>query len=629
MAEATRLALLSGNEALALGAYHAGVEVATGYPGTPSTEVLEHLVRISEAGEVDANWSTNEKVALDVGIGAALAGKRVLVTMKHVGVNVAMDSLMTSAFIGVKGGLVIMTADDPGMHSSQNEQDNRYLGRFAGIPVFEPADSQEVYDFVQVAFEVSERFDVPCLLRTTTRTSHARSKVEAGARVVRAVEPSFTRNPAKYVMLPAFARERHVVHLERLEALQAFVEEHPLTVEELRSPALGVVTAGISYHHVREVLPEASVLKLGIEFPVPVERIRRFAAKVERLLVVEELEPYLEEEIRRIGIAVEGKRWFPRVGELSAAVVRKGFVEAGALPAGDGPSARPPVPGIGNRPPVLCPGCPHSTPYLALGELDAIVSGDIGCYTLAAAPPLSSMDTCLAMGSSIGIATGLAVSGLSKQPIVATIGDSTFLHGGIPPLLDAIHRQANMVVLILDNGTTAMTGGQPHPGIAYDIRGRAAPAADIAAICRAAGVTSVVVVDPYDVAATRRALRAAIAHRGVSVVVTSRVCVESPVKSRGPVYTVLSDRCDGCQACMKVGCPAISWDLATMSTPPGVKIDPAVCSGCTICAQLCPSRAIVSVRDAKAGDAKAGDAKVGDGKVLSLAAAPAETGSAR
>ncbi len=596
----TTLALLSGNEAVALAAYHAGATVATGYPGTPSTEVLEHLARISEAGEVDVDWSTNEKVALDVAIGAALAGARVLVTMKHVGLNVAMDSLMTSAFIGVNGGLVLMNADDPGMHSSQNEQDNRYLGRFAGIPIFEPADSQEAYDFVQAAFEASERFDLPCLVRMTTRTSHARSKVAAGGRKADTGGRSFTRNPSKYVMLPAYARQRHLVHLERLEQLQAWVEEHPFTVEELRSRDVGVVTAGISYHHVREVLPDASTLKLGIEFPLPVEAIRRFAAKVDRLLVVEELEPYIEEEIRRLGIPVEGKEWVPRAGELSAATVRKSFVAAGVLDPGAGPSERPDTPAVGPRPPVLCPGCPHSTPYLALGELDAIVAGDIGCYTLAAGPPITSMDTCLAMGSSIGMATGLALSGRSNQPVVATIGDSTFFHGGIPALLDAVHRQANITVLILDNGTTAMTGGQPHPGIASDIRGRPARAADIAEVCRAAGITSVTVVDPYDVAATRRALRGATADPGVSVVVTSRACVEAPVKSRGPTYTVIAERCDGCQACMRLGCPSISWDLEVGSTPPRVKIDQATCSGCTICAQLCPSRAIVSIRDVAA-----------------------------
>ncbi len=605
---ATTLALLSGNEAVALGAYHSGVTVATGYPGTPSTEVLEHLARISEADEVDVDWSTNEKVALDVGIGAALAGARVLVTMKHVGLNVAMDSLMTSAFIGVKGGLVLMSADDPGMHSSQNAQDNRYLGRFAGLPVFEPADSQEAYDFVQAAFETSERFDLPCLLRMTTRTSHARSKVQAGSRKAAAGEHSFTRDPSKYVMLPAYARQRHVAHLARLDQLQAWVEEHPFTVEELRSRDVGVVTAGISYHHVREVLPDASVLKLGIEFPLPGEAIRRFAAKVDRLLVVEELEPYLEEEIRRLGIPVEGKKWVPRAGELSAAAVRKSFVAAGLLDPSAGPIERPDLPAVGPRPPVLCPGCPHSTPYLALGELDAIVAGDIGCYTLAAGPPITSMDTCLAMGSSIGMAIGLALSGRSRQPVVATIGDSTFFHGGIPALLDAIHRQANITVVILDNGTTAMTGGQPHPGIASDIRGRPALAADIAELCRACGVASVATVDPYDVAATRRALRGAIAQPGVAVVVTSRACVEAPVKSRGPVYVVRKERCDGCQACMRIGCPAISWDLEAGSTPAKVKIDAATCSGCTICAQLCPSRAIVSVREVAASAASPGPA---------------------
>lgn len=336
---------------------------------------------------MNVEWSTNEKVALDVGIGASLAGMRVLVTMKHVGVNVAMDSLMTSAFIGVNGGLVLMSADDPGMHSSQNEQDNRYLGRFAGIPVFEPADSQEAYDFVQAAFEASERWDTPCLLRTTTRTSHARSRVDAGSRKERDAHPSFDRNPSKYVMLPGNARQRHLVHLDRLELMQAWVEDHPLVVEEMRSLSVGVVTAGISYHHVREVLPEASVLKLGIEFPVATGRVREFAAKVDRLFVVEELEPFLEDEIRRAGIAVDGKEWFPRSGELSAATVRKGFVGAGVLSQGDGPSERKTIPDVGPRPPVLCPGCPHSTPYLALGEIDAIVTGDIGCYTLAAGPP--------------------------------------------------------------------------------------------------------------------------------------------------------------------------------------------------------------------------------------------------
>lgn len=628
MSHSTALSLLSGNEAVALAAYHAGVEVATGYPGTPSTETLEYLARISEPSEVNVEWATNEKVALDVGIGAALAGMRVLITMKHVGLNVAMDSLMTSAFIGIKGGLVLMNADDPGMHSSQNEQDNRFLGRFAGVPVFDPADSQEAYDFVQMAFETSERWDLPCIIRTTTRTSHARSKVVAGSRVDRCMRATFSRNPSKYVMLPANARQRHVVHLDRLEQMQAWVEEHPLVLEEMRSASIGVVTAGISYHHVREVLPDASTLKLGIEFPVAVERVRSFAAKVERLFVVEELEPYLEDEVRKLGIAVEGKKWFPRAGELSAQAVRKGFAAAGVTDAASGPVAGRVAADVGPRPPVLCPGCPHSTPFMALDELDAIVTGDIGCYTLAAGPPLASMDTCLAMGSSIAMATGIALSGLSTQPIVATIGDGTFLHGGIPAMLDAIHRGANITVVILDNGTTAMTGGQPHPGIATTMRGKPASCTDITKLCQAIGVDSVVVVDPYDVAATRRALRAAIAQPGVSVVVTSRACVEAPVKSRGSVYTVLAERCDGCQLCMSIGCPSIVWDVTAGATPPKVRINAETCSGCTICAQLCPSGAIVSIRDSvRAGaELSAGAKRSGETQAMARASTPVGTG---
>ncbi len=588
--------LLSGNEAIALGAYHAGISVATGYPGTPSTEVLEYLARISPAGDVDVEWATNEKVALDVAVGAALAGARVLVTMKHVGVNVAMDSLMTSAFLGVRGGLVVMSADDPGMHSSQNEQDNRYVGRFAGIPVFEPADSQEAYDFVRAAFDVSEEWDLPCMLRTTTRTSHARSSLEAGDRLERPAASGFERNPSKYVMLPAFARRRHAVHIERLERMREWAEHSPLNAQEIRSRDVGVITSGIAYHNVREVLPEASVLKLGVAFPLPEDLIRRFAAQVQRLIVVEELEPYLEDEVRRLGIAVEGKKWFPRDGELSPEEVRKGFEKAGLLDQRP-PAAARPAPAAGPRPPVLCPGCPHSTPFLALRELDAVVAGDIGCYTLAAGPPIAAMDTCLAMGSSIGMAVGLSLAGVPGQPVVATIGDSTFLHAGVPALIDAVHRQADVTVVVLDNGITAMTGGQPHPGVSVGIRGETLPRADIVELCRAAGVHSVTVVDPYDLAATRRAIREATGRRGVSVVVTTRACVEAPVKSRGPVYTVRAELCDGCQACMGLGCPAIAWDTDAGVSPPRVRIDASLCSGCTVCAQLCPNRAIVSVHE--------------------------------
>jgi indolepyruvate ferredoxin oxidoreductase, alpha subunit len=583
--------LLLGNEAIALGAYHAGVRVATGYPGTPSTETLEYLARIAPAN-IYVEWSTNEKVALDEGIGAALGGARALVTMKHVGLNVAMDSWMTSAFVGVNGGLVVLSADDPGMHSSQNEQDNRYLAQVAGIPFFEPADSQEAYDFTREAFRVSEAWDLPCLLRTTTRISHSRSRTMA-APCDEMVTRSFQRQPEKYVMLPVNARRRRVAHVERLKRLAAWVENHPFNREEMRSSSLGVITAGSSYHYVREVLPDASILKIGIGFPLPRRKIQEFAYKVERLYVVEELEPYLEEEVQRLGLAVEGKCWFSCTGELSTEIVRKGFQEAGELPASPTQRARQtqlPTPVV--RPPVLCAGCPHVTPYLVLREMDAIVMGDIGCYTLAAGEPLRAMDTCLAMGSSIGMAVGMAKAGMRNRPIVATIGDSTFLHGGIPALLDAVYNKVDITVVILDNGTTAMTGGQPHPASGSNLRGEAAPRVNIPDLCRAIGVDSVVVVDPYDLGATHRALLAATRSRGISVVITNRPCVEAPVKSRGRVYTVEPGHCDGCQLCMNLGCPAIVWDSSSDAQRRVVRIDPDLCSGCTVCAQLCPQSAI-------------------------------------
>jgi indolepyruvate ferredoxin oxidoreductase, alpha subunit len=583
--------LLLGNEAIALGALHAGVTVATGYPGTPSTELIEYLARVATK-DVQVGWATNEKVALDEGIGASLAGSRALVTMKHVGLNVALDAWMVSPFVGVGGGLVVFVADDPGMHSSQNEQDTRYLAAFAGVPVFEPSDSQEAYDFVQAAFEASEAWDTPCLIRSTTRVSHSRSRVVTGD-AQEAPKRQFERQPEKYVMLPGFARKRHVEHLKRLELLGKWVEDHPFNRMELRSPCLGVITAGASYNYVREVLPEASVLKLGVMFPLPEQKIADFATKVDRLIVVEELEPYLEDAVRRLGLAVEGKKWFPRSGELSPAAVRAGSQAAGALPTSS-PADTGKAPASTPRPPVLCPGCPHTTPFLVLRELDAVVAGDIGCYTLAAGEPLKAMDTCLAMGSSIGVAVGMAKAGLKSRPIVATIGDSTLLHGGIPALIDAAYNDSDITVVILDNGTTAMTGGQPNaasPGTATP-----KPTVDILALCASIGVKSVVSVDPYDLGGTHRALLGAVRRRGLSVVVTTRPCVEMPVKVRGRVYEVNASACNGCQLCMDLGCPGLIWDLNGSEDHRLVRIDPDRCSGCTVCAQLCPQQAIHPVR---------------------------------
>ncbi|MDR7532593.1 MAG: indolepyruvate ferredoxin oxidoreductase subunit alpha, partial [Armatimonadota bacterium] len=580
-----RRALLLGNHALARGAWEAGVQVAAGYPGTPSTEILEALAVYDD---VYVEWSTNEKVALDVAVGAALGGARALVTTKHVGLNVAADTLMVLGYTGTPAGCVIVSADDPGMHSSQNEQDNRHYARFAGLPLLEPADPAEARTFTLAAFDLSEAFEVPVLLRTTTRISHGCGLVEVGER--RARPPlGFHRDPGRWVMLPAHARSRHPVLLERLRRLAEASEASPLTAVEMRDRRVGVVVAGGAYHYVREVLPEASVLKLGFSYPLPLQRIRAFATAVDRLIVVEELDPLVEEELRAAGLTVEGKAFFPRTGELTPEVVREGFIRAGVLQSRPGPAPlqAPDAP----RPPVLCPGCPHAMPFLALRRLGAVVAGDIGCYTLAALQPLAAMDTCLAMGASIGVAMGLARSGGVDGRVVAAIGDSTFLHAGLPALLDAVYNQTPITVLILDNGTTAMTGGQPHPATGQTIRGAPAPRVDLAALCRALGVDWVEVVDPYDVGATYRALEAALSYPGVSVVITNRPCVESPVKIRTRPLAVVPDACTACQACMALGCPAIAWIPQWYEGRPKVGIDASLCMGCTVCSQLCPAGA--------------------------------------
>jgi indolepyruvate ferredoxin oxidoreductase alpha subunit len=394
-------------------------------------------------------------------------------------------------------------------------------------------------------------------------------------------------------MLPGNARKRHAEQLKRLDLLGQWVDCHPFNRVELRSASLGVITGGASYNYVREVLPEASVLKVGVMFPLPEAMIADFASTVDRLIVVEELEPYLEDAVRRLGLTVEGKKWFPRAGELSPAAVRHGSEAAGALDVS--PSADLGlVPASTPRPPVLCPGCPHTTPFLVLRELDAVVAGDIGCYTLAAGEPLKAMDTCLAMGSSIGVAVGMAKAGLKSKPIVATIGDSTLLHGGIPALVDAAYNDSDITVVILDNGTTAMTGGQPNAaGTQAGIHGGPTGRVDIPALCRSVGVKSIVVVDPYDLGGTHRALLGAVRKRGLSVVITTRPCVEMPIKVRGRVYGVDTDACNGCQLCMDLGCPGLIWDLEAGDAEHRlIRIDPDRCSGCTVCAQICPQQAI-------------------------------------
>ncbi len=578
---------LMGNEAIARGAWEAGVKVAAAYPGTPSTEILESLARYP-ATDLYAEWSTNEKVALDVAIGAALSGVRAIACMKHVGLNVASDSLMSQSYIGAHAGLVLVVCDDPGIHSSQNEQDTRLFARFAGVPVLEPSDAQEACDFTRLAFELSEAFDTPVIVRSTTRLSHTRSVVRVGERVV---PPSkgFVDAPGKTVTIPANARRLHPKLIAREAKLAAWFETSPLTRWEKGDRRFGVVTGSTAYLYVKEVAPRASILKLGAAYPLPEETIRAFAASVDRLLVVEELEPVLETAIRAMGLPAEGKAFFPRLGELSPELVRAGLAAAGlmeaapaAIPLGIEPMARPPV---------LCAGCPHTGAYLALRGIEARVAGDIGCYTLAAVEPLRSIDTTVCMGASIGNAVGMAATG-EKKPVVATIGDSTFLHSGIPPLIDAVYNQANITVVILDNAITAMTGGQDHPGTGRTLRGEPAPKVDYEAICRAVGVDWVRRVDPYDVGHMYQTLREAIVHKGVSVVISERPCVLDPVKIKGAPLAVAQEGCVACQSCMNLGCPALTWADGLYDGRHKVKIDAAACIGCTLCAQVCPSDCI-------------------------------------
>ncbi|MGD0184685.1 MAG: indolepyruvate ferredoxin oxidoreductase subunit alpha [Roseiarcus sp.] len=587
---ATRVEPLMGNEAIARGAWEAGVRVAAAYPGTPSTEILETLAKYP-ASDVYAEWSTNEKVALDVAIGAALSGVRALAAMKHVGLNVAADSLMSLSYIGAHAGLVLIVCDDPGIHSSQNEQDTRLFARFAGVPVLEPSDAQEAHDFTKLAFEISEAFDTPVIVRSTTRLSHTRSAVRVGPRQSVA-DKGFVDAPMKTVTIPANARRLHPKVIEREAKIGRYLETSPLTRWEKGDRRFGVVTGSTAYLYVKEVAPNASILKLGAAYPLPEGVIRDFAASVDRLLVVEELEPALEKEIRAMGLAAEGKKHFPRVGELSPELVRAGLAAAGVVEAAPTPISFHIEPMA--RPPVLCPGCPHTATYLALRGIEARVAGDIGCYTLAAVEPLRSIDTTVCMGASIANAVGMAAAG-EKKPVVATIGDSTFLHSGIAPLIDAVYNKADVTIVILDNSITAMTGGQDHPGTGRTLRGEKTTKVDYEAICRAVGVDWVRRVDPYEVGHMYQTLREAIAHKGVSVVISERPCVLDPVKIKGAPLAVALAGCVACQSCMNLGCPSIVWADETYDGRHKVKIDPGTCIGCTLCAQVCPSDCIQPV----------------------------------
>jgi indolepyruvate ferredoxin oxidoreductase alpha subunit len=588
-------AILSGNEAIARGAYEAGVKVASAYPGTPSTEILENIIQYKE---IDASWAPNEKVSLDVGIGASFGGGRALVAMKHVGVNVAADPLFTLSYTGVNGGLVLVTADDPEMHSSQNEQDNRNYAKFVKVPMLEPSDSMECKEFTILAFEISEKFDTPVMLRTTTRISHSKSIVELGEPVQGLPEPKLVKNAAKLVMLPGNARVRHPLVEERVIKLGEFGATLDINRLEMRESDIGIITSGVPYQYVREIFPKASTLKLGMIYPLPMELIREFASKVKRLFVVEELDPFIEEQIKAAGISVVGKEILPICGELTPGRIRDAFVKAGVavggiVSAGKGESEKMTLPG---RPPNMCPGCPHRGVFFALNQLKAYVTGDIGCYTLGFMPPLSAMDTCICMGASIGMASGVikVVSAEEKKKVVAVIGDSTFLHTGINGLMDMVYNNVPATVIILDNRITAMTGRQENPASGFTLMDQPATRIDIPDLCRAMGVKNVRTIDPFDLAATKSAIREEMNRPEPSVIVTDKPCVlvkREGVYKRGPVLTILEEQCTGCRACLKIGCPAIVWK--PVEGKKGVaQIDYLLCAGCDVCRQLCKFEAI-------------------------------------
>ncbi|MDR1572675.1 MAG: indolepyruvate ferredoxin oxidoreductase subunit alpha [Clostridiales Family XIII bacterium] len=586
--------LLTGNEAVARGAYEAGLLFASAYPGTPSTEILETMS--GYAGELYCEWAPNEKVALEAAMGASLAGVRSMAAMKHVGVNVAADPLFTFAYTGVGGGCVIVSADDPGMHSSQNEQDNRNYAAAARVLMLEPSDSQEALDFAKLAFELSERFDTPAMLRMTTRICHSKSLVSFGERVLPPV-PAYRRDAAKYVATPANARVMRAKLSLRLEAMAEYSNSCAANRAEYNGGEIGVVSAGAAYQHAREAFGEsASYLKIGLSFPLPTELIRAFASRVKKLYVVEELDPYMETRIREAGIECVGKALLPEAGELDADIIGKAVFGRGA----EGPKSDLKAP---QRPPTLCAGCPHRGFFHVLGKRKGVViTGDIGCYTLASAPPLSAMDSCFCMGGSISTGHGAAMAfGMAgmKEKVVAVIGDSTFFHSGITSLMDVAYNGGRSVSVILDNRITGMTGHQENPGTGYTLMGGKAVMADIPAICKAIGIKgeNIYLVNPLELDAVGAALDDALSKDEPTVIVTRWPCVlkkPSPEDRDefGPApgrCEIDQDACRKCGQCVKTGCPAIC-------SGGSVTIDAGACTGCAVCLQACPFGAIKEVR---------------------------------
>jgi len=598
--------LLSGNEAIAYGAWEAGVVVASAYPGTPSTEILEHLARFPG---VYAEWAPNEKVAMDAAIGAAYAGRRALATMKHVGVNVAADALFYAAMTGAEAGLVLVSADDPAMHSSQNEQDNRQFARFARLPCLEPADSQEAKDLTLAAFDLSEQFDTPVMLRVTTRLCHTSTLTEVGTqREVPDRNEKYPRKPAKYVMVPANARGRHPIIEQRMIDLAKFAETFGPNRIEMRSTTLGIITAGVAYQYAREVFPEASLLKLGMVYPLPAGLIRSFASRVDKLIVLEELDPFIEEQVRLMDVKLydagqvreytpNHKSIFPITGELDPGVVRASAIQAGLIDGAPATKTGGKIElgfALPGRPPVLCAGCPHRSTLYILHKLGLPVNGDIGCYTLGVTPPLSAIDTCGCMGASIGVAHGASVAGDSERHF-AVLGDSTFFHTGMPALLNVAYNRSNVITIIMDNRITGMTGHQENPGTGRTLQQKETVAIELEPLVRALGIQRVMTVDALDVEVIERTLKAWLKEEGPGVLITRHACALLPEERKGWMsLKVFEEKCNGCTVCFRIGCPAIlkSEKMDAKYNRPLAEIDATMCTGCEICARVCPRDAI-------------------------------------
>ncbi len=579
--------LLSGNEALARGMFEAGVGIAVGYPGTPSTEILENCAKHYK-DSFHCEWAPNEKVALEAAAGAAMTGARACVTMKHVGLNVAADPLMSIAYTGTAGALVIIVADDPGMHSSQNEQDSRHYARFAKIPVLEPADSAEARDFLKKAVEISEKYRTPVIIRTSTRVSHSRSLVELEERKPNEREIAFQKDPAHCALIPAFARRLRLRVEERLNEMAAdSASNWGVNRIEKGSKELGIVTEGIAYQYVKEVFPEASVLKLGSSFPFPEAIVRDFAASVDRILVVEEVEDFTEKQMKAAGIACDGKNFVPNIGELNSDILRaaraklegKEYVPAVCCVK----ESDEPLP---NRPPTLCAGCPHRGLFYALSKFDVNVTGDIGCYSLGMQPPLGVQDTIVCMGAGFSMAHGMAQSG-QKRKVVGVLGDSTFFHSGITGLLNVVWNKANCTLIVLDNRITAMTGHQDNPGTGKTLMGEETNAADIAEIARACGMKNIITFDPLNFAETSAAIKTATDSDEPYLLISKSPCVLIRKERAGNIRKIDAEKCKNCRACVKTGCPAIESDGKGKPS-----ISPIVCNGCSLCNQVCKFGAI-------------------------------------